>query len=172
MKARNVWLWALLPALTFAAGVTPAPSNAAVTPTAAPAKVEDDIQPNPAQIAAIRRAAKGVADCKRLDQDCFSLSLADVNDDGRPDLLVVYSPATGDGYCGTAGCGGVIILATAHGYAHTAVELPRFNGMSVLAGAHHGMHDLQFDGDSPIWRWNGKEYAIDKADRPGGSAPP
>ena len=156
-QPRSVRLHAPLPAST---------SNAAVTSTAAPAKVEDDIKPNPTQIAAIRRAAKGVADCKRLDQDCFSLSLADVNDDGRPDLLVVYSHATELGVCGTTGCGGVIILATAHGYADNAIELPRFNGMSVLAGTHHGMHDLQFDGDSPIWQWNGKDYAIPKADLP------
>jgi hypothetical protein len=34
------------------------------------------------------------------------------------------------------------------------------------------MHDLQFNGDSPIWRWTGKDYEIPKADLPQSNAEP
>lgn len=98
--------------------------------------------------------------------------LADLNGDGRPDLLVYYTSATQMGYCGTAGCGGSIVMATPRGYAVKAIELPGFHEMNVLPGMHHGMHDLQFDGDSPIWRWNGSKYGIAKASVPGTDAQP
>ena len=33
------------------------------------------------------------------------------------------------------------------------------------------MHDLQFNGDSPVWRWDGRQYGIARADMPGADAP-
>jgi hypothetical protein len=34
------------------------------------------------------------------------------------------------------------------------------------------MHDLRYNGDSPVWKWNGNAYAIDKAGQPGAGALP
>jgi hypothetical protein len=173
MKTRNVWLWALLPALTFAAAVTLAPSSAAATAAATAKKInfdKDAIKPTPAQDAAIRHAAAAdIKDFNHPEQGGYSVALADLNDDGRADLLVHYDDMA---FCGSSGCSGVIVMAIAHGYASKAIDLPNFYGrIDVLADKHHGMHDLQYDGNSPIWRWNGKEYDVAKAEQPGANAP-
>lgn len=169
-KPSHPVLFALALALAPAARAMPASPQAGATPAAATAKVAGDIEPTPAQAAAIRHAAAGdLADCER---DCYTMSLADLNDDGRPDLLVYYTSATQSGYCGTAGCGGSIVMATPRGYAGKAIELPGFHEMDVLPGTHHGMHDLQFDRDSPVWRWNGSKYDIARANLPGADAQP
>lgn len=130
---------------------------------------KDAIKPTPVQNAAIRHAAASeIADFIHPEQGGYAVAQADLNDDGHADLLVQYNDVS---FCGSSGCSGVIVMATPHGYAGHAIGLPNFGTMAVLASKHHGMHDLQYNGDSPIWTWNGKTYDIDKADAPGASAP-
>lgn len=131
---------------------------------------KDAIKPSAAQTAAIRRAAADdIKDFAHPDQGGYAVVPADLNDDGRADLLVQYNDMA---FCGSSGCSGVIVMATPDGYARTTIDLPNFYGtMTVLAGTHDGMHDLQYNGDSPIWHWNGRAYDIDKADKPFANAP-
>lgn len=123
--------------------------------------------PTSAQAAAIKRAA-GDDITQPLPgwagKPLYTMALADLNDDGRADLVVQYSYASGN--CGSLGCSGIIVMATAQGYAHKQIGLPNFTEIAVLPSMHLGMHDLQFDGNSPIWQWNGKDYEIPKADLP------
>lgn len=133
---------------------------------------KDAIKPTPAQNAAIRRAAADdLKNAIHPGQPLYAVALADLDGDGRSDLLVQYTYASG--FCGSAGCSGIIVMATPHGYASKAIDdLPYFySEIDVLASKHHGMHDLQY-GDSPVWQWSGKEYAIDKARLPGSNAQP
>lgn len=113
--------------------------------------------PTPEQLAAIRAITGD--DLGNCTQDCFDVSAADLDDDGLADLIVRYSGNTG--YCGSAGCAAFIVLATTHGYAHASIGLPYHSEIAVLASTRQGMHDLQFDGFSPIWHWNGDGYALD-----------
>lgn len=116
------------------------------------------ITPTPAQNAAIRRAA--AADIKEFNhpqRDDWRVARADLNDDGRADLLVQYTDAST--FCGSLGCGGVIVMATATGYAARTISLPNFmSGVHILATRHHGMHDLRFDDAHYVFTWNGKQY--------------
>lgn len=150
----------------------PAPSNAAGT-AATPVKIDfgkDAITPTPAQNAAIRRAAADdLKDPLHPGEPLYAVALADLDGDGRSDLLIQYTYASG--FCGSTGCSGIILMATPGGYAGKGIELPNFGTLAVLPAMDHGMHDLQFDGDSPIWKWNGKEYDVAKTDLPGSKAP-
>lgn len=156
-----------------------APSATAPQPNPAPQAVgkplqinldKDAAKPTLAQAAAIKRAAGGLqAMPGHADEPLYALALADLNDDGHADLVVQFTYASGD--CGSAGCGGGIVMATSGGYARKAIDLPNFTTLAVLPATHAGMHDLQFDGDSPVWQWTGREYAIPKADRPQSHAP-
>lgn len=128
-------------------------------------KIADIEQPTAAQVAAIRRASG--SDLAICQDDCFSVSSADLNDDGRPDLIVQY----GDGFCGSAGCSGIIVMATRSGYSNHSIQLAIHHDIAVLSSTHHGMHDLQYDGDSPIWTWNGRDYDIRKTAPPAAMAP-
>ncbi|HEX5353384.1 MAG TPA: hypothetical protein VFW60_04835 [Rhodanobacteraceae bacterium] len=161
-----------LHALTASAvAATPAPSARS---SAYPLKInfgKDAIKPTPAQAAAIRRAAaEDIKEFNHPENNDWNMAIADLNDDGRPDLLAQYT--SDSSFCGSSGCSGVIVMATAHGYAGKAIDLPNFYGdIDILPTKHHGMHDLQFGG-SPVWKWNGQEYDIDKADLPGSNASP
>ena len=131
------------------------------------------IKPTPAQDAAIRRAAGNDITQPlpgHAGEPLYAMALADLNDDGRPDLLVQYSYAAGA--CGSTGCSGIIVMATAQGYADKQIGLPNFTTLAVLPTMHGGMHDLQFDGDSPVWQWNGKAYDVPKAELPQSNMPP
>lgn len=158
--------------------VPPGAATASAAPRAAgkPLLINFDkhaVRPDAAQAAAIRRAA-GDALTQPLPghsgEPLYAMALADLNDDGRADLIVQFTYASG--FCGSAGCSGVIVMAKPGGYAGKPIGLPNFSTLAVLPALNRGMHDLQFDGDSPIWRWTGKEYAIAKADLPGSGAPP
>ena len=143
------------------------PAGAAPVDASAQTKLKidfgkDAVKPTPAQDAAIRRAT---GDTRPLPghegEPLYFLALADVNGDGRDDLILQYTYASGS--CGSAGCAGSIVMATANGYAADAITLPNFyDEIDILHGKHHGMHDLRYGGDSPPWYWNGKEYDINK----------
>src|SRR3546814_7055067 len=100
-------------------------------------------------------AAADIADFIHPTGDDYVVGQADLNDDGRPDLIVRYDDL---GFCGSSGCSGVIVMATAHGYASKTVRVPHFTTMEVLQNKHHGMHDLHFDHAAYIFKWNGKAY--------------
>jgi hypothetical protein len=123
----------------------------------------------PAQDAAVRRViADDIKDFVHPERGGYSVALADLDDDGRQDLLVQFDDIA---FCGSSGCSGVVVMATPGGYAGTGIDLPNFGTLAVLPASHHGMHDLQFNGDSPIWRWDGSKYDIAAADMPGANAP-
>lgn len=116
--------------------------------------------PNAAQIAAIRRAAG--RDLDGCTQDCFDVRLVNLNDDGRPDLLVRY---TGIRFCGVANCSGIAVMSTPGGYSTRKVELPSSVGCGVLPTTHHGVHDLSCtlmlgagSSEGYVLKWNGTEY--------------
>ena len=89
----------------------------------------------------------------------FSVGHADINGDGRTDLLA-YLSDYGFGYCGSAGCSGYAILATSKGYTDEPIYIANFYGkLTVLPAIHKGMHDLRCDDSHHIFKWNGKEYA-------------
>lgn len=152
-----------------------APAGAAPRAPGKPLQIDFDknaIKPTPEQDAAIRRAAgSDISETLpgHAGEPLYALALADLNGDGRDDLLVQYSYAAGA--CGSAGCSGIIVMATAHGYARKQIGLPNFTLLAVLPTTHGGMHDLQFDRDSPVWQWNGKAYDIPKASLPQSHAP-
>lgn len=130
---------------------------------------KDAIELSAAQTAAVRRAtASDIKDFVHPEQKGYAVALADLNDDGRADLLVQYDDMA---FCGSSGCSGLIVMATATGYATKPIGLPNFGTLAVLPTMRHGMHDLQFNGDSPVWHWNGKAYDIDAADKPFANAP-
>lgn len=86
----------------------------------------------------------------------YAVGMADINGDGKPDLIAQFGSSL---YCGTTGCSGFIVLATAHGYASHVIDLPNFQErLRVLDQSHHGMHDLRFDNASYVFKWNGKAY--------------
>lgn len=150
--------------------VTAAQAAAVPQTTAKPRSINFDsgaTKPTPAQAAAIKRAAGDDITQplpEHVGEPLYAMALADLNDDGRADLIVQYSYASGN--CGSLGCSGIIVMATAQGYAHKQIGLPNFTEIAVLPSTHLGMHDLQFDGNSPIWQWNGSQYEIPKADLP------
>ncbi len=86
----------------------------------------------------------------------FGVGHADLNDDGRPDLLIHYTESSD---CGSLGCAGAAFLATSDGYAPRPIDLPHFyQRVVVLPKTHKGMHDLRFDDAHYIFRWKGSQY--------------
>lgn len=116
------------------------------------------ITPTEAQNAAIRlAAASDIREFNHPQRDDWRVARADLNDDGRADLLVQYTDDST--FCGSLGCGGVIVMATPTGYAKNTISLPNFMaGIHILATRHHGMHDLRFDDAHYVFTWNGKQY--------------
>jgi len=135
---------------------------------------EDPGQPGPGEYAAILAALpqeqaaamremlqmRAEADGTPYDPDAqipFSVQRADLNGDGRADLLVTYSYEAG--YCGTAGCATAILLAAGDGYAHQLIGLPYHHETRVLDTSTGGMRDLLLDGGA-LWKWNGTGYDL------------
>jgi hypothetical protein len=86
----------------------------------------------------------------------FSVAHADLNGDGRPDLLIQLNE---NSYCGSAGCAGYALLKTTDGYAAHGVDLANYySDVHVLKSMHKGMRDLRFDDASHVFQWNGRSY--------------
>lgn len=122
-------------------------------------------QPTAAETAVVRRDlsasfGKEWTDYEKTGQHIrFTVGHADLNGDGRPDLLVSLNDS-GFGYCGSGGCAGYAILATPQGYEPKAIELAYFFEKAiVLPAVHNGMHDLRYDDGGKTFRWNGKSYS-------------
>src|SRR3546814_11988771 len=98
------------------------------------------IKPTSAQNAAIRRAAiADINDFNHPENNAWRVVQADLNDDGQPDLVVQYADGA---FCGSAGCSGAIVMATADGYAAKAIALPNFMGtMAILSMKRLGHTD-------------------------------
>lgn len=174
MKTR-AWLQVVLPAFAFAfaSSANPTPWRDAMAAGATALRINmhgDAIKPTAAQTAAIRlAAADDIKEFNHPEQGGYSVATVDLNGDGRLDLIVQYDDMA---FCGSSGCSGVIVMATARGYADDVIDLPNFYGeIDVLPAMHHGMHDLRY-GDGPVWKWNGKEYDVAKDDLPGSGAAP
>ena len=175
MRVRHGIACASAAAAALAIAAFAAPSiGLAATPGAAAAGRELDFDKAPAalapaQSAAIRRvAADDIKEFMHPERGGYVVALADLDDDGRQDLVVHYDDGA---FCGSTGCSGLVVMATGQGYARSGIGLPNFGTLAVLPATHGGMHDLQFDGDSPVWRWNGRQYDIARADLPGADAP-
>jgi hypothetical protein len=148
----------------LAAGLTGSSvTNAALSLYPQTVKLEG--KPTVAETATVRSILAGTFGTEWSDyekkaghQITFTVGHADLNGDGRPDLLV-YLSDYGFGYCGSAGCAGYAILATPQGYAAKAIDLATFGGtILVLRAVHKGMHDLRYDDSHVIFRWDGSQY--------------
>lgn len=115
------------------------------------------IRPTPARNAAIRHAAADIKEFNHPPRDDWRVAMADLNDDGRANLLVQC--ADDSSFRGSPGGGGVVIMVTATGYAAKTISLPKFMaGIHILATRHHGTHDLHFDDARHVSTCNGKAY--------------
>jgi hypothetical protein len=146
--------------------VVPAPALSPVAPTPnAPKTRKDETlvtlgdKPTPAQAAAVKRAMH--TEWAEVEQTeghpvSYGVGEADLNGDGRPDLLL---QADDMAYCGSGGCGAWALLATPQGYSTKAITLANFGRwLFVRAEVHHRMHDLRYDDANYVFRWNGRSY--------------
>lgn len=93
----------------------------------------------------------------------YSVAMADLNDDSRPDMIVHI-----DDYrvCGQWGCQGYAILATPTGFSREAIQLGVCFQMEivVLPTSTKGMRDLRYelggdaDREAVTSRWDGRRY--------------
>jgi hypothetical protein len=116
--------------------------------------VSTDAKPTPAQTAAVKLAFGA----NFADMAPFHVGQADLNGDGRPDLIIVSQNPLN---CGSHGCNVFALLATANGFAAKGIDLGIiFQGKDfvVLDTVHNGMHDLRVDNGSDVLVWGGKQY--------------
>ncbi|HWW64012.1 MAG TPA: hypothetical protein VNZ43_04580 [Sphingomonadaceae bacterium] len=150
--------------LVLAAGLAIG-TSAAAAPARYPLEVAVNGSPTAAETAVVRRDLSSSFGKEWSDFEKnagrrvqFTVAHADINGDGRPDLLVSLDDP-GFGYCGSGGCAGYAILATAQGYAPKAIELAYFFAKAiVLPTVHHGMHDLRYDARKVVFAWDGTQY--------------
>lgn len=146
----------ILKGLTLAAALL-----ALTTAARADTVVSFDITPTAAQRAAIQTAAASdfvdVRNITGRELD-YAVGQADLNDDGRPDLLVQYLDAY---FCGSGGCSTVLVMATAQGYAAHALPLQVLvqpgEKLTVLDTSRDRMRDLGYK-TGYISHWNGGRY--------------
>jgi len=90
----------------------------------------------------------------------YNFGRADLNGDGRPDLIVWPQNRT---YCGVKGCTMFVVPTTARGYgAARELTVSQDATLTVLDATHLGMHDISFEGrlagSRVTYRWNGSKY--------------
>lgn len=137
---------------------------ASAVPAHYPQTVAVSGQPTAAEAAVVRRDLGGSIGKEWSDYERsghrigFTVGHADLNGDGRADLLILLNDS-GFGYCGSGGCAGYAILATPQGYAPKPIELAYFFEKAiVLPAVHRGMHDLRYDDGRKVFAWNGSQY--------------
>ncbi len=109
-------------------------------------------EPTRAESAAIKRALGP----ELADELPVLVGHADLNGDGRPDLI--FSSLSQD-YCGALGCDTGAVLATATGYASRSISLAvSSDTMFVLRSVHKGMHDIRYGNARHIFVWDGRMY--------------
>jgi len=132
-----------------------------VTAARADSVVSFDVDPTDSQRAAIRRAAAAdFVDAQEVTGRAleYAVGQADLNDDGRPDLLVQYVDAY---FCGSGGCSTVLVMATPEGYSAKALRLLVLvqpgEQLTVMDTQHLGMRDLRYE-SGYVSTWNGEAY--------------
>jgi hypothetical protein len=113
-----------------------------------------DAKPTPAQMATVKLAFG--ADF--ADMTPFLVGQADLNGDGRSDLIILSQNPLN---CGSGGCEVFALLATANGYAAKGIDLgilSQGRDFVVLDAVHQSMHDLKVDNGSHVFSWDGKQY--------------
>jgi hypothetical protein len=109
-------------------------------------------EPTSKETAAVKRALGA----DYTDMSPFTVGHADLNGDHGPDLI--FRTGNSD-YCGSSGCATSALLATAAGYQRKAIDLAySASDLIVLPTVHKGMHDLQFDGGTHRFKWDGAQY--------------
>lgn len=82
----------------------------------------------------------------------------DLNSDGKPEVLMILSSPM----YGAAGSNVQLFVKDANGQYKSNLGFPA-GDVKPLATKTQGFQDLQIGGpgfDCPIWKWNGKEYAL------------
>lgn len=120
-----------------------------------------DVPPTAAEMAAARRALphRDFVDAEAYHHPLtFTVGHADLNGDGRPDLIIHYTNA--EGQCARDGCPTFALLDGPNGYSSHPISLALFFGktMTILDTVHHGMHDLRFGNSTSVFRWDGTYY--------------
>jgi hypothetical protein len=139
------------PVLAFAAGLAMV--------GAAHAETQALIGPKkpPADQAAIIQRAFGARYGSLLP---YNSGRADLNGDGKPDLIIWPQNAT---YCGVKGCMMFVVPTTTRGYgAPHEMIVSQDATVTVLNSAHGGMRDISFSGrlagSRITYRWDGQKY--------------
>jgi len=141
----------------------PEPSASATPATAStyPVTVKTDRAASASEAAAARPAlAREFAEVEQMEGHKladYTVALADLNGDGRKDMIVQVRDFN---YCGTQGCSAYAILATPSGFADKVISLGvnYYDTITVLPEATKGMHSMRYDDSDYTFRWNGKEY--------------
>jgi hypothetical protein len=101
----------------------------------------------------------------------FNAGKADINGDGRPDLIIW--PQNKE-WCNAEGCAMFAIPATANGYANRPIPLTITQSatLTVLNSVHGGLHDIALEGrlagSLVTYAWNGRKYERQGAPDTGG----
>lgn len=123
--------------------------------------ITPDASPTAAETAAARRALPGdFKDAERIEHHppTFTVGLADLNGDGKPDLIIHFDDPL---ECGMQDCSAYALLAVPGGYSTHPITLALFPPgatITVLDSVHHGMRDLRFDDSTYVFRWTGTAY--------------